>query len=126
MIFRITSDDILDDSHEPAVVVLNAIMGDFFPKVLSLAANRAGFGDDFGGCAFQGSLDPWEAPLPPNCVECVLTDGETALITFDEYYYYLEIFASDYIKDYPEQKEKIEELLRQVRQGLCLKEYKEK
>ena len=122
----ITGPDIIDGSHIPAVIVINAISGDFLLKVLSLAANQVGFGDDFGGCSFPGELDPWEAPLPPNCVECVLTDGRTALITFDEYYYYLEIYALSYIKYFPEQKEKIEELLRQVRQGLCLKEYKEK
>ena len=93
------------------------VSDDRFIQVIQGISEGHGFGENYGACVFPNDLDEYEIVTNGmfQGVEFGLHDGETVIINYRIFYYYLKKICNGYIKDFPEKKEEIDIILAQFR-----------
>ena len=120
--YRLNDSDLLSDKHFPISDVFNLISDKSFVETISPLSEGVGFGVEYGACTFSGDLDEFDIATRGtfNGVEFGLHNGEEIIVDYQTFHYYLKKACECYVEDFPDDKEKIEEILEKVREKFNL------
>lgn len=120
---RIKENQLISESHFPLKIIFNEIENERFLNVIKVVCNGEGFGVEAGACLFPNDLDAFDIAQGNGFVgvEFGLYSGEEIVITYKEFYFYLEIICESYLIDFPEEKEFVKEKLRNYRKLYSIK-----
>ncbi|BBW96541.1 ribonuclease toxin immunity protein CdiI [Geobacillus icigianus] len=111
MSVRLLESQMLRGDHFPVIAFFNAISDDDFVKVIQHLSTGAGYGINAVDCTFPNDLDPDDEPFEG--VMFALHDEEV-IIDYHTFYYYLEQTCNMYIKNFPDQEENINRILKKI------------
>lgn len=111
MPMRLHESELIKTDHFPAITFLNAISDSDFLRTVENMSNGIGTGINAAVCLFPGDLDPGEEVFEG--VMFSLHDEEI-IIDHNTFYIYLRKACERYTKDFPTDKNKIEELLKVI------------
>ncbi|WP_228464150.1 ribonuclease toxin immunity protein CdiI [Listeria seeligeri] len=119
----IKENQLISESHFPVKIIFNEIENERFLDVIKVVCNGEGFGVEAGACLFPNDLDACDIAQGNGFVgvEFGLYSGEEIVITYKEFYFYLEIICESYLIDFPEEKEFVKEKLRNYRKLYSIK-----
>ncbi|MCI8527145.1 MAG: hypothetical protein HFF17_14835 [Oscillospiraceae bacterium] len=111
--YRLATDELLDKSHMPVLMILNAIDEKRFLAVLESISKGIGFGEENGVCTFPNDLDEFDKAngIELDGVEFGLYSGETVIISYRTLYHYLKILSDNYVSKNSEQADAVKNLL---------------
>lgn len=114
--FLLHEEDMLKDSHFPAIAFFGVISNRnwFIPIIDEQLSNGIGCGFNFAVCLFPDDVTV-ESEKFGDGVEFSLDDGESVVLSYEEFYYYLKKACMNYLKKYPEEKDVINRILEKVR-----------
>ncbi|MBL1231062.1 hypothetical protein IW492_17720 [Enterococcus sp. BWB1-3] len=114
---RIKENQLISESHFPVKIIFNEIENERFLDIIKVVCTGEGFGVEVGACLFPNDLDAYDIAQGNGFVgvEFGLYSGEEIVITYNEFYFYLEIICKSYLIDFPEEKEFIKEKLEDYR-----------
>ena len=107
------TDELLDDSHMPVLMVMNMVKEKRFLAVLEALSKGNGFGENYGACTLPEDLDDFDRANGEELdgAEFALHSGEGVVINFKTLYYYLKILCDKYVKNHIEQAGIVDGLL---------------
>ena len=111
--YRLATDELLDKSNMPVLMILNAIDEKRFLAVLESISKGIGFGEENGVCTFPNDLDEFDKAngIELDGVEFGLYSGETVIISYRTLYHYLKILSDNYVSKNSEQADAVKNLL---------------
>lgn len=112
-IYGLTTADLLDKNHMPVLMILNTVSEKSFLEVLKSLSKGIGFGEVNGACTFPGDLDEFDKANGEELdgVGFGLYSGESIIIDYQTFYYYLKILSDKYILGNPVQASIVKRLL---------------
>ena len=115
--YRLVDADMLNTDHFPIRAVFNSISDNSFIKTISSLAEGIGFGVEYGACTLPADLDEFEIATRGTFdgVEFGLHNGDEIIVDYKTFYYYLNTACECYKKDFPNDREEIDEILEKVR-----------
>ena len=121
--FLLHEEDMLKDSHIPVVGFFSVISNKnrFISIIDEQLSNGIGCGYEYATCLFPDDVTV-DSEKFGDGVEFSMDDGEAVVISYDEFYYYLNKACLNYLKKYPEEKDKIHWILKKVRKRYNLSE----
>ena len=109
---RLLLKDLISREHEPIKMIFNLVKDEDFMQVLENLSNKIGFGVDCGACLFPEDLDEYDKNNNNFVgVECGLYSGETVVVSYEVFYYYLKKVSENFIKQYPKKRYEVEKNL---------------
>ena len=103
---------LISRKHEPIKMIFNLVKDEDFIQVLENLSNKIGFGVDCGACLFPEDLDEYDKNNNNFVgVECGLYSGETVVVSYEVFYYYLKKVSENFIKQYPKKRYEVEKNL---------------
>ena len=98
-VYRLTEEELLSKNHMPVLMILNAINEDRYLEVLESISKGTGFGEENGACTFPDDLDEFDKAngVELEGVEFGLYSGESVIIDYRTFYYYIKILSAKYI-----------------------------
>jgi len=120
--YRLTDKDMLSDNHFPIKAVFNSISDSSFVSTLKPLGDGIGFGVEYGACIFPSDLDEYDIATSGTFdgVQFGLHNGEDVVIDLSTFYAYLKKVCAVYVEDFPQDSEKINEILSKVKQRFNL------
>jgi len=103
---RIREDQLLNKNHLPVKIIFDEIKNEQFLDTIKVVCNGEGFGVELGTCLFPDDLDAYDIAQGNGFigVEFGLYSGEEIVITYQEFYIYLEIVCTSFLKDFPDNR----------------------
>jgi len=120
--YRLSDNDMLSTDHFPIKAIFNSISDRAFVETLNPLCQGIGFGVEYGACVFYNDLDEYDKTTMEKFdgVEFGLHDGQEIVVDYKTFYYYLQKACMAYLEDFPENREKLSEILEKVKQQLNL------
>jgi len=113
--FLLHEADRLQDAHLPVIVFFSVISDKSrFVRIIDQLSNGIGYGFEFAVCTFPDDIEA-ESEKFGDGVEFSLHSGESVVISYQEFYYYLKKACMNYLKKYPEKKDVVNEIFEKVR-----------
>jgi len=115
---RIKEDQLISENHFPVKIIFDEIENERFLDVVNIVSKGEGFGVEAGACLFPNDLDAYDIAQGNGFVgvEFGLYSGDEIVITYKEFYFYLEVICKSYLIDFPDENEFIEEKLGNYRE----------
>lgn len=123
--FLLHEDDMLNDTHFPVICFFGVISNsDRFLRIIDHLSNGVGYGYEFASCTFPDDLDDYDIAqgLMFDGVEFALHNGESVVLSYKEFYWYLKKACENYLKKYPSESDTIQLILRRVRKKYTITE----
>jgi hypothetical protein len=116
----------IDVNLAPMLDYYNSIADYEFVKVLEYFSNGFGYGDEYYLCEFPNSWEPWEKEYFENGVRFTVGSGynkeNSSIVDYSTFYKFSRLACEDYLKEHPEDKEKIYEILSAIKVRYEIKE----
>lgn len=112
-VYRLTAEELLNKDHMPVLMILNAINEERFLDVLESISKGIGFGEENGACTFPGDLDEFDKAngVELEGVEFGLYSGESVVIDYRTFHYYLKLLSDKYVEGNVRQADIVKKLL---------------
>jgi hypothetical protein len=115
--FLLHKGDMLKDTHSPVIGFFSVISDESrFIRIIDHLSNGIGYGFEFAVCLFPEDIDV-EAEKFGDGVEFSLHSGEAVVVSYEEFYYYLNKACKNFLKMHPEEnaEDTIHAILEKVR-----------
>ncbi|NMC56243.1 MAG: hypothetical protein GYA50_03365 [Eubacteriaceae bacterium] len=117
--FLLNKKDMLKDTHGPVITFFSVISDKKrFINIINVLSNGTGYGYEYAVCTFPEDLDEYDIANGDTFdgVEFSVHFGDTVVISYKEFYYYLEKACENYLKKYNnEDADTINAILKKVR-----------
>lgn len=114
--FLLHEADMLRDSHFPVVAFFGEISGEMrFLRIIGILSESVGYGCNYAVCTFPDDIEA-EAEKFGDGVEFSLHSGESVVLSYEEFYWYLAKACENYLKKYDIGAGEIQSILAKVRQ----------
>ncbi len=120
---KITENEWLEQSHLPVSVIINSISDNDFLKVVQNICEAHSWGGNFGAVNFWNDLDEYDKTFYSEQFEGAefsLFSGETAIISYCELYYYIELACKKYCESFPCDEKELKKALTKFYNKHCL------
>ena len=113
--FLLHEQDMLKETHSPVIGFFSVISDKSrFVRIIDRLSDGIGHGFEFAVCTFPDDIEV-EAEEFGDGVEFSLDNGESVVVSYKEFYYYLREACMNYLKKYPEEKDVVNRILKKVR-----------
>ena len=118
--FRIEDTELLNKSHFPVKALFDMVSDARFIKVIEGISKGVGFGENYGACVFWDDLDEHDKENIERYegAEFGLNNGEEITIGHQDLFYYLKIVCEKYCKEFPENSQRINMILKNYRENM--------
>ncbi len=115
---RVKEKQLINEEQFPVKIILDGVEDERFLDIINVTSKGEGFGVEAGACLFPNDLDAYDISQGNGFigVEFGLYSGEEIVISYEEFYYYLEIICKSFLLDFPNEKEVIEKKLEEYKQ----------
>ncbi|WP_037285170.1 ribonuclease toxin immunity protein CdiI [Saccharibacillus sacchari] len=110
---KLSSEDLLNPLHLPAIVFFNAISNSDFVEVIEQMSAGIGTGINDVDCSFPDDIEECEEKF--DGVRFSLIDEEV-ILNYEMFYYYLNKACENYLDTFPDDRSKIDLNLTSIRE----------
>ncbi len=120
--FRLIDEDMLNHKHFPIKAIFNSIPDSSFVRTITPLGDGIGFGVDYGACLFPSDLDEYDIAKTGTFdgIQFGLHNGEEVVVDYQTFYDYLNKACEVYLENFPQDTEKISNILAKVKQKFFL------
>ena len=117
---RLNDSDMLAEGLFPLQEVFNSIRDKAFIKTIRPLCHGTGFGVEFGACTLPGDLDDYDKVMYGSLygIEFGLHDGQSVVVDYQIFYYYLKKACEAYVRSHPKDKDEIKSIIDEVKAQL--------
>lgn len=116
--FLLQEEDMLNESHLPVIIFFGVISNkNRFIRIANELSQGVGYGFEYAACTFPEDLDEFDITQGESFdgVEFSLQSGEEVVISYKDFYYYLNKACNHYLVLNPEDKKSIDAILKRAK-----------
>ena len=118
--FLLQMEDMINETHSPVIGFFSVISGKSdFVRIIDRLSNGIGHGYQFAVCLFPDDVT-MDSEKFGEGVEFSIHGGKSVVISYEEFYHYLQKACMNYVKKYPSEMNTISRILEKAKNDIVL------